>query len=162
MSGLPFLSDAGLLPDLLPQIIEVRPADPARPEDLDLLDAGRVDRERPLHPDPVGDAPDRERLAESPAAAPDHHALERLEPVAPAFGDLDVDPHGIPGPKGRDLGFRLLALNGSQPLHDPTPPRWPIIPRSLGRSQQRRNVTRPGGAGPPGSPWPRRRARPRR
>src|SRR5437870_4854137 len=119
MSGLPFLSDAGLLPDLLPQVIELRPADPARPEDLDLLDAGRVDRERPLHPDPVGDAPDRERLAESPAAAPDHHALERLEPVAPAFGDLDVDPHGIPGPKGRDLGFHLLALNGSQSLHDP-------------------------------------------
>jgi len=34
------LSDAGLLPDLLPQVIELRPAHPARPEDLDLSTRG--------------------------------------------------------------------------------------------------------------------------
>src|SRR5579872_5967163 len=53
--ALPLFLDAALLADLLPKIIQLRPAYAPLAEDLDLLNAGRVQRERALDADAVRD-----------------------------------------------------------------------------------------------------------
>src|SRR5262249_50016991 len=132
--------DAGLLPDLLAEVVQLGPAHPAAAQDLDLLDPRRMDGKCPFHADAVRDPPDGERLAQATAAAPDHDSFERLEPVAPALRDLDVHAHGVAGPKGGDCRLDVVALNRGQTLHDSAPPsqsRLPIITRSSSRSQER-------------------------
>src|SRR5207253_6149256 len=102
---------------VLPEIVALGPAHPPRPQDLDLLDPRGVERKRSLHPHPMGNAPDGEGLARPPAAAPDHDSLERLEPVAPAFGDFDMHPHGVSRPKRWHVGLDLRLLDGGDSVH---------------------------------------------
>src|SRR5579862_8030578 len=125
MPRLALLLDAALPSDLFPQIEELGAADTALAENLDLLDAGRVEREGPLDADAVGDPADGKRRAQSAAAAPDHGALERLEAVAPALRHLDVHAHGIPGGKRRQFRLHLLALDRDDPLHNTNAPHGP-------------------------------------
>ena len=57
------LADARLLADLAAQVVELRAVDVADRLHLDLLDLGRVQRERPLHADAERLLADGERLA---------------------------------------------------------------------------------------------------
>src|SRR5439155_14125595 len=58
------------------EIVELRAPHLAVPHDVDLLDAGRMEGERPFDADAVGDASHRERGAAAFAALPDDDALE--------------------------------------------------------------------------------------
>src|SRR3990172_2377565 len=49
-------ADAGLLAHAPAKVVELRAADAAHPYDLDALQPRRVQQERPLHADAVGDA----------------------------------------------------------------------------------------------------------
>ena len=58
------------------------------PEDLDLVDPGAVDLERPLNADAARNPPDGDGSGDPAAAEPHHHALEDLDPLAVALDDL--------------------------------------------------------------------------
>ena len=78
---------------------------------LDLLVARAVQREDALHPDTVGNLPDREgRPALAPGFA-DHHSLERLHPLFVALFDFPVDAHGVASSKICNVLAHLLGLN---------------------------------------------------
>ena len=62
-----------------------------------------MERERPLHPHPERDLPDRERLADPSARTTDHDALEDLDTLAIALDDADVDLHGVTRAEIRDV-----------------------------------------------------------
>src|SRR6266545_598712 len=79
---LPELPDAGLLPDLAAEVIELRAVDVADRGDLDPLDLRRVQRERPLHAHSEGLLPHRERLPGAGTLAFEDDALEHLDPGA--------------------------------------------------------------------------------
>ena len=91
------LGDAGALADLVAQVVELRPADVAAGGDLELLDLGRVQRERPLDPDAERLLADGEGLARAAALALDHDALEDLGAAAVALDDLEVHAHAVAG-----------------------------------------------------------------
>src|SRR5579864_4781535 len=122
MPRLALLLDAALPSDLFPQIKELGAADPAFAENLDLLDAGRVEREGPLDADAVGDPTDGKRRAQPAAAAPDHGTLERLQTIAAALRHLHVHAHGISGGKRRQSRSDLLAFDRGDPLHNTNAP----------------------------------------
>ena len=59
------------------------------------LDPGRVEGERPLDADTVGDAPDGEAGPRTLTALPDDHALEDLDALLLTLDDLHVHAHGV-------------------------------------------------------------------
>src|SRR5260221_5335626 len=61
--------DAGGFPAEIPEIVEVRAADPAMTFHLDLVDRRRIQREHTLHTDPAGNLADCEHLARASPAA---------------------------------------------------------------------------------------------
>src|SRR5437660_11731543 len=115
-------SAAGLLATLLdarglaaqvPQVVELGPPHPAAGDRLDLLDRRAVHREGPLDADAIADLPDGEGPAGTAALAPDHHALENLDPRAIALSDPDMDLERVPRPETRDVrpGLGLLDFS---------------------------------------------------
>src|SRR5579884_4237959 len=147
--GLPLLPDPALLADLLPEVVQLGPPHPSLAEDLDLLDAGRVQGKRPLHAHPVGNPAHGEGLPDSAAAPADDDPLERLDPLAAPFRHPQVH-----------------ALGDGDLLHQPHPPRsntalyhtsgsveqsneLPALPVPLTPSGPCRPGAPPGSSGPP-------------
>src|SRR6185436_1078448 len=98
-------ADAGRLAAASAQIIELRAANLAAANQLDLLHDRRVDREDALHSLAVGNLADREALVESAALATDHHALIGLEAGAGALRHTHVDAHRVAGLERGKLAF---------------------------------------------------------
>src|SRR5213082_2561470 len=96
------LLDLRRLAAQIAQVVQLRAADVAALEDLDLRDVRRVDREGALDADAEGDLPDGERLADAAVLAADHHALEDLVALAVAFVDADVHLERVAGAEARD------------------------------------------------------------
>ena len=76
------LGDPGALADPAAQVVELRPADVAARDDLELLDLRRVHREGPLDADAERLLADGEGLARAAALARDHDPLEDLGALA--------------------------------------------------------------------------------
>src|ERR671937_2590345 len=74
------LLDLRLLPAQFTEVVQLCPAHVAAGHHLDLVDRRAVHRDGPLHPDPEADLTYRERLAQPGTLAPDHDALEDLDP----------------------------------------------------------------------------------
>src|SRR6185436_2623335 len=106
--------DAGGLAFELAQIVEARPPDLATGDDLDLLDARRVQREDALDADAVGDLADRERGARPAAMLADHDALEDLHALLVAFLDQRVNADAVSGAEIGQIGAPILALDLGQ------------------------------------------------
>src|SRR5690606_27510961 len=84
------LADAGSLATQLAQIVELRAADAATPDNGQRLDRRRVQREDPLDAHAVRDLAHREGLADLPALARDADALEDLDALLVALAHPDV------------------------------------------------------------------------
>src|SRR6187431_1969510 len=67
------------LADAVAEEVQLRAADLAVADDLDLLDPRAVDLERALDADARGDATDGDRRRDPAAAHPHHEALEHLD-----------------------------------------------------------------------------------
>src|SRR5262245_60952455 len=78
----PALTDPRLLAPALAQVVELGPPNVSSRDDLELADRGRMQRERPLDPDPERDLPHGKGLLEPAALAADHHTLEHLDALA--------------------------------------------------------------------------------
>src|SRR4029079_7983094 len=94
---------ARLLADLLPEVVELRPAHVPACRHLELLDLRRMKREGSLDADSEGLLTDGERLAGTAALPLDHDALEDLRALAVALDDLKVHPHAVAGAELRPL-----------------------------------------------------------
>src|SRR5438270_3171187 len=93
----------------LAQVEEPRALYLAAGDDLDLVDARRIERKDALHADAVAHLADGERGVHLAALLADDHALEDLDAFLVAFADLRVHPHGVADAELRDLRprFRL-------------------------------------------------------
>src|SRR3990170_5005587 len=109
-------ADAGLLAHALAKVVELRAADAAHPHDLDALQPWRVQQERPLDADAVGDAAYREVGVDSASPLADDHALERLDALPFSLHDTGHDAHRIAGAEVGDLRV-LLELNDRFQVH---------------------------------------------
>ena len=108
--GALLLADAGLLPDLAAEVVELCATHVADGSDLDLLDLRRVEGERPLDADTEGVLPDGEGLANTRALPLDHNPLEDLDAPALALDHLEVDADSVAGLEVREIVAQLLAL----------------------------------------------------
>src|SRR3954469_6687307 len=82
---LALLLDLGGLAAQLAEVVQLRPADVAAGDDLDLLDDRGVHREGPLDAHAEAHLAHGEGLADAAALAADHHALEDLDARAVAL-----------------------------------------------------------------------------
>src|SRR5689334_5344453 len=76
-----------------------------------------MDQERPLHADAVGDAPDREVLAQAATGDTNHDALENLDALARAFDHFGVHLDRVAGTQSRHLLLLLLLLELLNDVH---------------------------------------------
>ena len=112
-AGVRALGDTGRLAAAAAQVIELRAADFAAAQDLDLGDVGRVDREHALHALAVGNLAHGEVLVDAGAGAADHHALVGLGADAVALDHLH---HHLDGIAGAELGHAALCRDGAHLL----------------------------------------------
>src|SRR3954447_17744611 len=103
----PLFLDLRRFPDPVAQVVELRPADVAARDDLDLGEDRRVHREGPLDADSEADLAHGEGLPGTAALAADDRALEDLDPLARALDHTDVDLQAV---AGSELGFVVAQL----------------------------------------------------
>ena len=105
----PLFADRRGLADPLAEEIEGRAARVSVTQELDLLDAWRVDEEGALDTDAARDPANRDLVVEAAVTNAKDRALELLKAFAVAFDDADADGHGVTGPDLGDLGLLLLG-----------------------------------------------------
>src|SRR6185503_4323888 len=96
------LAHSGAPADPLAQVVELGAPDVAAGGHLDLLDLGRMQRERALHADPERLLAHREGLAHAGALALDHDPLEDLGPAPGALHDLEMHADPVACLEDRD------------------------------------------------------------
>src|SRR5215472_1375558 len=149
---LPLLLDLGGLAAQIAQIVELGPSYVTAGDDFDLVDDGRVDRERAFHADAEADLADGERLAQTAALPTDYDALEDLDTRTGTLDHAHVDLQGVAGPKIGNVGTQRLGIHGVERVHRSRILRsvcsWPacmsVVPTLTGVA-----ATRPTGAGQP-------------
>src|SRR5690348_12336057 len=113
----PAFVDARLAPNFSAQVVKASLPHVTMAQHVDLVDARRVDEERPLHPDAVRHPADREVPPQPATRHPDDGALEHLDALARALDDLCVHPHGVACTQRRRLLFLLLLLELLDHIH---------------------------------------------
>src|SRR3954454_23020056 len=107
---LALLLDLGSLAAQLTEVVQLRPADVAAGDDLDLLDDRGVHREGALDADAEAHLAHGEGLARAAALAADHDALEDLDPGAVALDDADVHLDGVAGTELGDVVAQRIGV----------------------------------------------------
>ena len=110
----PFL-DLCSLAKTVAQIVQLRAANLAVADALDVDDVGSVERENLLAADTIGDAANGDGFFDTAVLLGDDGALEDLDSFAGTFLDFDMNANGI-----ADLNFRQLLLHvlAGQSLHE--------------------------------------------
>jgi hypothetical protein len=78
---------------------------------LDVIDAGRVQREHALYADSAGDFADGEHLPRTAAFTRDHQTLKNLDALFVAFFDLDVNLDRVAGGEVGHVGSRFTRFD---------------------------------------------------
>src|SRR5262249_42709752 len=117
------LFDARRLPGEVAEVVELGPPDLTVGDHLDAVDLRRVQREDPLHADPVGDLAHGEGGSRPSLAEADHVAFEDLDALFFALFDPDVDPKPVTGAEARDILADLCLFNLVDDIHG-DPPGW--------------------------------------
>jgi hypothetical protein len=97
------LGDAGLLADLLAEVVQLRPAHVTVRGDFQLLDLRGVQGEGSLDPDSEGLLTDRERLPGAASLALDDDSLEDLGALPVSLDHLEVHAHAVASAELRAL-----------------------------------------------------------
>src|SRR5262249_23030160 len=113
----PALADPGLASHLAAQVVQPSLADVAVTQDVDLVDARRVDHEGPLDAHAVRYTPHREIAPQAAARDADDRSLEHLDAFARALDDLGVHSHRVACTQRRRLLFLLLLLELLDHVH---------------------------------------------
>ena len=94
------------------QVIELRTAHLTTADDLDMINAGRMQRERALYADAVADAANREGFAAGAVAAGDYSAFKRLKTFAVTFNNLYEHAQGVANVEVGPIGTELRLFDG--------------------------------------------------
>src|SRR5829696_1836519 len=127
LSGVSARDDVALLLDLgglaaeVTEVVQLRPADVAAGEDLDLLDDRGVHREGALDTDAEAHLADGEGLADAAALTADDDALEDLDARAVALDHAHVHLHGVPGAEVGDVAAQRVGVECVQGVHVGSP-----------------------------------------
>ena len=78
-------------------------------DELDLLDARRVDHEGALYAHAARDPADGDLLVDAAVTHAEHGALEVLKALAVPFDDAHAHAHGVSGPDLGQIGLQLLS-----------------------------------------------------
>src|SRR3990170_309040 len=113
----PALAEGGGLADALAQEVELGPAGHAVADDLDLLDARRVDLEGALDADAGAQRAHGDRAGDAAAAQAHDRALEDLDALAVALDDLGRDAHGVAGRKLGQVAADLVRGDLVENVH---------------------------------------------
>src|SRR5882762_2829463 len=105
----PLFAEGGGLADSVAEEVESRTAGVSVADELDLLDARRVDHEGALDADSARDPADGDLLVDAAVAHTEHGALEVLKALAVPFDDPHADAHGVSGPDLGEIGLQLLS-----------------------------------------------------
>jgi len=89
--------------------VESRATGVAVADELDFLDARRVDHERALDADAARDPSDGDLLVDAAVAHAEHGALEVLKALSVPFDDPHANAHGVSGPDLGQIGLQLLS-----------------------------------------------------
>src|SRR5438046_4193519 len=100
---------SGGLTHALAEEVERGPARVAVPNELDLLDAGRMHPEGAPDADPASDPAHRDPLVDAAVTHAEHGPLEVLKALAVPFDDPHADAHGVSGPDLGQIGLQLLS-----------------------------------------------------
>src|SRR5207244_10459598 len=100
-NGLTLLPNSGTLSDFSSQVVQLSPAHLAVADDVDLVDARRVQQEAALDSDPMSDPADGKGLFGATTPAADHDAFEDLHSFAGALHRFGLHPDGGTGDQGR-------------------------------------------------------------
>lgn len=111
------LHSDGFLADAVAQVVELGSADLSAGSYLNLGNARRMQRERPLHPFAIGNLADSERLVDSRAPLSDHYPLEYLHTLLTAFYHTAMHLHGVAYVEGRYIALKLLLTNFIENVH---------------------------------------------
>src|SRR5690606_26833999 len=128
----------GALALALAQVVQLRAADLALGEDLDLVDHRAVDREGARDPDAEAELADGEGLADARAVAADDDALEDLDTRAGAFLNAHVHADGVAGTEVGHVGPHGSSVQLIQNVHGLQPRRITVL-RSFHRERYRLN-----------------------
>src|SRR5437660_11965496 len=93
----------------LAEEVERGPACVAVPDELDLLDAGRMHHKGALDADAARDPADGDLLVDAAVTHAEHGPLEVLKALAVPFDDPHADAHGVSGPDLGQIGLQLLS-----------------------------------------------------
>src|SRR5215469_12566269 len=107
-----FASDAVL------QVEELRATDDAAADDVDFVDARRMDEERALDADVMSDAPNREARRKAAVLALDDYAFEYLDALFVALGDAGVHAHRVADGELRGSALALVVSDECRQVHD--------------------------------------------
>src|SRR5438552_5192128 len=102
-------AERGCLAYSFAEEVERGPACVAVPNELDLLDAGRMHHKGALDADPARDPADGDLLVDAAVTHAEHGALEVLKALAVPFDDPHADAHGVSGPDLGQIGPQLLS-----------------------------------------------------
>ncbi len=104
------LDPRGLAPQLA-QVVKLGPAHMPLSQNLDSIDSGRVQGERPLHPNTVRDLANRERRAEAATTAPNADPFEGLQSLFVTFDYFHLHLDGVSGPEWGQVFTEMLLFD---------------------------------------------------
>src|SRR6478735_1772181 len=109
--------DLGGLAAQIPQVVELRAADVAEGDQLDVVDVRGMHRKGALDADAEADLADREGLADAATLSPNDVTGEHLDPGAGALDDLHVHLDRVTGPEVRDVGPQRGGIQRVKGVH---------------------------------------------
>ena len=112
-----FFPDSRRLAAQIAQVVQTGTADPSLAHQFDLVDPGRAEGKGFFDANPVRDLAYGNTGAHGPFATADNNPLEKLGPFLAALNDPDMHPHGITGPKVRDVIPHILFFNLLNDVH---------------------------------------------
>src|SRR5438105_12320984 len=105
----PLFAERGCLANSFAEEVESRAARVPVADELDLLDARRVDHEGALDADAARDPADGDLLVDAAVTHAEHGALEVLKALAVPFNDAHAHAHGVSGRHPGQIGLQLLS-----------------------------------------------------
>jgi hypothetical protein len=108
------LRDPGGFTPETPEVIKLRPADPASTDNLYALYRGGVEGEDTFDTDTGRDFPDHEGLSHTTTTTADADPFEGLDPLFFTLTDAIENPDGIPWSELRKVRANLLFFELSQ------------------------------------------------
>ena len=116
--GLDLFLDLGSLAETVTQVVQLRAANLALADGLDVGDPGRMQGEDLLTANTIADAANSDGLADAAMLAGNDSTLEHLDTLTGAVRDLYVHTNGVAHPNLGQLFLHVLAGQSLYQIHN--------------------------------------------